>query len=206
MGRIKQNKTRRIRTARPVETLHAVAPGGGRWEALGVLFAEYCQEKMQADEFPWGVPVDFHRVPFLVADGEEYVGFISVDRGRKAVELVYVRPGSRRQGHASRMMNEVRRQMGAGVTAKGPFSPSGLALIRKLDMGVEPQDPVEMESKNREAQELQEGLAKAKNSACKPHGTEHCDACILIRAVKYATGVLSHGRPGYEIVFRAAEA
>jgi ribosomal protein S18 acetylase RimI-like enzyme len=64
---------------------------------------------------------------FIQVNGEN-AGFLSLDPGNYAVEVIYVKPDFRHRGLASLALQETKRNCPVALSLKTPLSPGGEAL------------------------------------------------------------------------------
>lgn len=114
------------------------------------MFTDYCAETLHQTGDMLGTPFDvWLSVAFIVDVHEmEPVGFLSIDPGREAVEVVYVAPAHRRRGAAAQALSVIRPYMPFELKAKGPFTPSGHELVKSVGMRQRPMDAAYLENLN----------------------------------------------------------
>lgn len=92
--------------------------------ALTHLFEGYLLEGFdRLGHVPSGVPfASWLNTALLYVDGEP-AGFVSADRARYAIELIYVAPAYRRRGIARQLLDDLRATCPGRMHIKAPLSP-----------------------------------------------------------------------------------
>ncbi|MDX2999208.1 GNAT family N-acetyltransferase [Streptomyces scabiei] len=104
-------------------------------DILQGMFIDYLLEEFQRiGELAFGNPVaNYLATTFIRREGEE-AGFMSLDGGRQAVELIYVKPEFRGQGLAELALQETDRVCPNKLALKTPLTPGGEALANRLEL------------------------------------------------------------------------
>ncbi|WP_306317186.1 GNAT family N-acetyltransferase [Streptomyces sp. CC224E] len=128
-----------------------VSSKGSDLASLKEMYTDYLiEEHERIGELAFGSPVaDYLVTSFIRRDGAN-AGFVSLDWGRRSVELIYVRPEHRGQGLAKLALTELDRICPTTLALKTPLSPGGEALCTELGLGRADNFPDE-EAKNEEA-------------------------------------------------------
>ncbi|MER8220327.1 GNAT family N-acetyltransferase [Streptomyces sp. NPDC094143] len=140
-------------------------------ESVQRMFTDYLLEEFdRIGELAFGSPVgDYLATRFIRCQGQD-AGFMSVDTGRYAVEIIYVAPAHRGQGLARMALEELDRICPQKLALKTPLSPGGEALATLLNLDRADNFPHE-EAKNEE--HLRIMLAGVKQTC--PHGKRSGD-------------------------------
>ncbi|MEV4333508.1 GNAT family N-acetyltransferase [Streptomyces sp. NPDC049597] len=153
------------------------------------MFTDYLLEEFdRIGELAFGNPAAGHLVTSFIRSGSENVGFIALDAGRYAVEVIYLKPESRGRGIATLVLQHVDQQCPQKLALKTPLSPGGEALAGNLGLERAGNFPHE-EAKNEEAL----GMIRAGIKAACRHGKsagdprKPCKRCYQKTLRRYAT-------------------
>lgn len=104
-------------------------------ESVQRMFTDYLLEEFdRIGELAFGSPVgDWLATRFIRVNGQD-AGFIAVDAGRYAVEILYIAPAFRSRGLARMTLAELDRICPQKLAVKTPLSPGGEALATLLDL------------------------------------------------------------------------
>ncbi|MFE2644630.1 GNAT family N-acetyltransferase [Streptomyces nigra] len=162
------------------------------------MFTDYLLEEFdRIGELAFGAPIGDHLAgTFIRYDGAD-AGFMSVDVGRMAVEVIYVVPAHRGKGLARMALEETNQSCPQTLALKTPLSPGGEALANRLGLRLAHNFPHE-EAKNQEFLQLMREQVK---QAC-PHGKrpgdprKPCPRCYRKALRRYAAaGMAKHVNP-----------
>ncbi|MFI9588481.1 GNAT family N-acetyltransferase [Streptomyces sp. NPDC052236] len=120
-------------------------------DSLQEMFTDYLLEEFQRiNELAFGsLAAGYLITTFIHVDGQD-AGFMALDAGRYAVEIIYVKPEYRGRGLATLALRQVASACPQKLALKTPLSPGGEALADQLDMARADNFPHE-EAKNEEA-------------------------------------------------------
>ncbi|TXS44936.1 GNAT family N-acetyltransferase [Streptomyces sp. OR43] len=163
--------------------------------SLKGMYTSYLLEEYERiSELAFGNPTAGYLVTSFIRSGGEDVGFVSLDHGQRAVELVYVKPEHRGKGLARVVLEELNRICPQTLALKTPLSPGGEALASTLGLERADNLPHE-EAKNQESLRImREGIKRT----CQHKGKGRqggdprklCRRCYQTALRKYANAVI----------------
>lgn len=121
-------------------------------DSLQEMFTDYLLEEFQRiNELAFGNPAaDYLITTFIRVDGQD-AGFMALDGGRYAVEIIYLKPEWRGRGLGTLALRHVANAAyPRKLAVKTPLSPGGEALADQLDLARADNFPHE-QAKNEEA-------------------------------------------------------
>lgn len=164
--------------------------------ALAALFKAHLLEMISPD---WahmdGFPAARFLRTLLIYSSGVPIGFLSVDLTppaprHPAVELIYIAPGHRGRGIASRLMQELKEGCPGVLHAKGPFTPDGQKLIDRTSVPASVR-PAE-EEHAAEAGRLESVANIARYCTHKrPNRLYACKKCLRLFATSHAEQVVA---------------
>jgi GNAT superfamily N-acetyltransferase len=162
--------------------------------SLREMYTSYLLEEYERiGELSFGSPVAGYLVTSLIRRAGETVGFVSLDHGRRSVELIYVRPEHRGQGLAKVVLAELDRICPQRLALKTPLSPGGEALATALGLQRADNFPDEV-AKNEEALRIiREGIQRTCRHKGKGRGGDPrklCRRCYQASLRRYANAVI----------------
>ncbi|KAB8167046.1 GNAT family N-acetyltransferase [Streptomyces sp. 3MP-14] len=106
--------------------------------ALTEMFRDYLLEEFdRAAHIAPGLPVGGFLFTLIILENSgQPAGFCSIDPRRCSVELIYIRPEQRRQGLAAAALAYLASTCPEQMRMKGPLTPDGGALARRLRLPV----------------------------------------------------------------------
>lgn len=162
---------------------------------LREMYTSYLlEEHERIGELSFGSPVAGYLVTSLIRRDGASVGFVSLDHGRRSMELIYVRPEDRGQGLAKLVLEELNRICPQTLALKTPLSPGGEALATQL--GLERADNyAEEAAKNEEALRIfREGVKRTCQHKSKGRRggdpRKLCKRCYQNALRRYANAVI----------------
>jgi GNAT superfamily N-acetyltransferase len=180
-------------------TLEGYVPSEeGDVASLREMYTSYLLEEYERiGELSFGSPVAGYLVTSLIRRAGETVGFVSLDHGRRSVELIYVKPEHRGQGLAKMVLAELDRICPQKLALKTPLSPGGEALATAL--GLERADNFPDEAaKNEEALRIIragiERTCRHKGKGRSGNPSKLCRRCYQAALRKYANAVIDKFR------------
>lgn len=167
-------------------------------ESMRNMFTDYLLEEFdRIGELAFGAPIGDHLVGTFIRCAGEDAGFMSLDAGRMAVEVIYVVPTQRGKGLAGMALEETNRSCPQTLALKTPLSPGGEALANRLGLPLAHNFPHE-EAKNqgvlREMREVVKEMCPHGKRAGDPR--KPCPRCYRKVLRRYAAaGMARHVNP-----------
>lgn len=120
-------------------------------DSVQEMFTDYLLEEFQRiNVLAFGNPAAGYLITvFIHVDGQD-AGFMALDAGRYAVEIIYVKPEYRGRGLATLALRQTASACPQKLALKTPLSPAGESLADQLDLARADNLPHE-EAKNEEA-------------------------------------------------------
>ncbi|MFI7246407.1 GNAT family N-acetyltransferase [Streptomyces qinglanensis] len=166
--------------------------------SLKAMYTDYLLEEYERiKELAFGNPVaNYLATMFIQANGEN-VGFLSLDPGNHAVEVIYVKPDFRRRGLAVLALQETNRSCPVTLSLKTPLSPGGEALADRLGLDRADNFPDEEVSNQKALQTIAESVRAAcqhKRRSGDPR--QLCPRCYRAGLRRYANRVIDRHLSG----------
>jgi GNAT superfamily N-acetyltransferase len=130
-------------------------------DSLQSMFTDYLLEEFERiGELAFGNPAAGYLITTFIGCDGQTAGFMSLDAGRRAVELIYITPKWRGRGVATQVLRHTDRACPEKLALKTPLSPGGSALADRLDLARADNFPHEV-AKNEEALRIiREGIKR----------------------------------------------
>jgi GNAT superfamily N-acetyltransferase len=163
--------------------------------SLREMYTSYLLEEYERiGELAFGSPVAGYLVTSLIRRDGETVGYVSLDHGRRSVELIYVRPEHRGQGLAKLVLAELDRICPQTLALKTPLSPGGEALAAELGLEKADNDPAEAAKNEESLRIIREGIKRTCQHKSKGRQggdpRKLCKRCYQSALRRYANAVI----------------
>lgn len=183
-----------------LETLNPTSPE--HTHALTHLFTAYLTEELnRTGDMPLGLPAAAYLRTILIRTGPHITGFCAIDPSRYAVELIYVRPAHRRQGHASGLLTALANTCPQPMLMKPPLTPASERLAAKLGLGLTEPGPEEAANAEAQRQTMRRGIAQHCRHRRRGNPALACSRCYRRAVARFAQSavtayvLLTTGRP-----------
>lgn len=165
--------------------------------SLGVMFSHYLLEELdRTGDMALGNPVGGYLVTVIFRHNGRDAGFLSLDPGRSAVEVIFVEDEFRGRGLATLALTELARHAPRTLALKTPLSPGGEALVTRLGLARADNSPEEEADIQRGLDDFHRNLKKVcphKKKAGDPR--KPCKRCAATALRRYASAAVSqHAR------------
>jgi hypothetical protein len=156
------------------------------------LFHAYLTEEFQRiGRLPLGIPAAAWLTTGILWHRDIPIGFWSTDKTRYSLELIYLVPGARARGIATRIVADLAASCPRPMEIKAPLSPAGQHLADKLHLGVAHPTP---EEEARVDQHITEGHKRLKANCRHRRRTGNpatpCARCYRRGLKRYATAMV----------------
>jgi GNAT superfamily N-acetyltransferase len=130
-------------------------------DSLQGMFTDYLLEEFERiGELAFGNPAAGYLITTFIQCEGRTAGFMALDAGRRAVELIYITPEWRGRGIATRVLRHTDEACPEKLALKTPLSPGGAALADRLDLARADNFPHEVAKNDEALRIIREGIKR----------------------------------------------